>query len=79
MVTPFRLSSIYMSYIPKEGKRKSNDIKYAQIINKAKWMSYCRSSKLNGTKSIFFSDQLIKHNYGNVDYWIIFSKVDNGY
>ena len=49
----------------KEGERKSNDIKYAQV-NKAKLMIYCRSSKLNGTKT-FFSDQLIKYNHGNVD------------
>ena len=45
----FILSSIYM---PKEGKRKSNDIKYAQV-NKTKVMIYCRSSKLNGTKPFF--------------------------
>ena len=45
------LSSIYMHY--KEGKGKSNDIKYAQV-NKTKVMIYCRSSKLNGTKTFFF-------------------------
>ena len=48
--TPFILSSIYMH---KEGKQKSNGIKYAQV-NKAKLMIYCRSSKLNGTKTLFF-------------------------
>ena len=75
--TPFILSSIYMH---KEGKQKSNDIKYAQV-NKAKLMIYCRFSKLNGTKTFFFffffSYQLIIYNYGNVDYWITFSKADN--
>ena len=50
----------------KEGERKSYDIKYAQK-NKAKLMIYCRSSKLNGTNPVF-SDQMIKYNYGNVDY-----------
>ena len=37
----FILSSICMH---KEGKRKSSDIKYAQV-NKTKVMIYCRSSK----------------------------------
>ena len=55
----------------KEGKRKSNDIKYAQV-NEAKFMIYCCSSKLNGT--FFFSDQLIKYNYGNVDQTRVFVK-----
>ena len=48
-----------------EGKRKSNDITYAEV-NKAKLMIYCRSSKLNGTNT-FLSDRLIKYNYGNLD------------
>ena len=61
MVASFILSSFYMHI---EGKRKSNDITYAQV-NKAKRVIYCRSSKLNGTN--MFSDQLIKYNYGNVD------------
>ena len=36
-------------------------------------MIYCRSSKLNGTKNFFFwsFDQI---NYGNVEYWMTFSK-----
>ena len=50
MVTPFFLSSIYMH---KGGKRKSNDIKYAQV-NRAKLMIYCRSSKLNQNKNCYW-------------------------
>ena len=37
-------------------------------------MIHCCSSKLNGIKTFFFwSVELIKYNYGNVDYWITFS------
>ena len=39
-------------YMHKEGKRKSNDIKYAQV-NKTKVMIYLFKSKLNGTNTIF--------------------------
>ena len=49
----------------KEGKRKSNDIKHAQV-NNANMKIYYRSSKLNRIKTLF-SDQLIKYTYGNVE------------
>ena len=63
MVPPptFILSSIYMH---KEGKQKSNDIKYVQV-NKTKVMIYCRSSKWMEQKP-FSSNQLIKYNHSNV-------------
>ena len=54
----------------KEGNRKSNDIRYAQV-NEIKVMIYCRCSKSNETKKLFL--QFIKYKYGNVDYWITFS------
>ena len=46
-------ASTFSVYMHKEGKRKSNDINYAQV-NKTKVMIYSRSSKLNGTKPFFF-------------------------
>ena len=65
----FILSSIYIYiyiYMHKEGKQKSNDIKYAQV-NETKVLIYCRSSKLNGTKNFFFWS-VNQINYGNVEY-----------
>ena len=45
----FILSSIYMH---KEGKWKSNDIKYAQV-NKTKVIIYCHSNQIKWNKNLF--------------------------